>query len=126
MLGLDEGALLSPVGVEKRDGHGVSAVNLRMNEPIRKPLARPSMRLLSAARVLTWISLCPVACGFAAGAMSPQATAAPAQKTPPPAIDAPTPPKPGDTLAGSIEGTVTDQTGHGIAGAQVRLTFPDQ
>lgn len=101
-------------------------MNFRMNEPIRKPLARPSMRLLSAARVLTWISLWIFTCGFPAGAMPPQATAAPAQKAPPAATDAPTVPKPGETLAGSIEGTVTDQTGHGIAGAQVRLTFPDQ
>lgn len=101
-------------------------MNLRMNEPIRKPLARPSMRLFPAARVLTWISLWIFTCGFPAGAMSPQATAAPVQKTLPAAIDAPTAPKPGEALAGSIEGTVTDQTGHGIAGAQMRLTFPDR
>ena len=101
-------------------------MNFRMNEPMRKPPARRSPRLSSAARLFTWISLCTVTCGFPARAFSQQATAAPAQITLPAAPEAPIVPTPGETLAGSIEGTVTDQTGHGIAGAQVRLTFPDQ
>lgn len=129
MLGLNEGGSALTRWVEKRDGHGVSIVNLRMNEPIRKPLARPSMRLLSAARVLTWLTLWVFICGFPAGAMSQQAVAPPeAQTSLPltPQTSASTPSQPPGVLTGSITGTVADQIGHGIAGAQVKLMLLDR
>lgn len=99
-----------------------------MNFRLKAALPHRRRESCSAARVLTWISLWALTCAVPAAAISRQTAATPAQQTLPvtPERSASIPPQSVESLTGSIGGTVTDQTGHGIAGAQVRLTIPDQ
>lgn len=104
-------------------------MSFRPKNTMKRVLPRHRWRSCSAGHLLTWLSLWALTCGFSAAAISQQPAAAPqAPKTLPatPEQSASTVPQTIEGLTGRIEGTVTDESGRGVAGAQVRLTLVDQ